>query len=92
MTPEPRTEAGRKMLYDMGLDDPIVGKGRHAYAVKRIAAIESEAYREGFDAALGEASERVRVLPVHYRRNGFASATAWVTRRDVLRIIEGGKP
>jgi hypothetical protein len=31
--------------------------------------------------------EAVEALPVHYRRNGFASATAWVTRRDVLRIL-----
>ena len=40
---EPKTKAGQKMLYDMGLDDPILGKGRHDHAVKRIRAVEDEA-------------------------------------------------
>jgi len=39
-------------------------------------------------AALVEAAQDdIERLPVHYRRNGFANSTAWVTRREVLRRL-----
>lgn len=37
---------------------------------------------------MSDLREAVERLPVHYRRNGFAGQTAWVTRRDVLRLID----
>jgi hypothetical protein len=53
-------------------------------------ARENECERE--IATLRAALERLRAevagLPVHYRRNGFASSVAWSTRRDVLAAID----
>lgn len=36
----------------------------------------------------GALREAVMALPTHTRRNGFATPNVWVTRRDVLRLIE----
>ena len=54
------------------------------WATDAILAIEAQAAA----AALQAARERIEGLPVHYRRNGFASSTAWVTRRAVLAALE----
>ena len=68
------TEAGRRLLDGLAdalgtTSDSAMGahgeqfRERIVEAVTRgVAAIEAEAYRDGFDAALSEAAERVRAM------------------------------
>jgi hypothetical protein len=76
----PTTAAGDKMLYDMGLDDPIIGKHRRDTAIRRILAIETEA------AAAERARLRAAVegLP---NLSPFPTDWPYVQRADVLALL-----
>lgn len=77
---EPQTVAGKRLYAELLLD---------ALPMDRVAALIVAIEAECASAALSAARARVKALPVHYRRNGFASATAWVTQRDVLFVMGG---